>query len=48
MTAPRHVETIDDVLAVLREVVDESILAADRIGYFAARSTTGASRTGDG
>jgi len=43
MTAPRQAETIDDVLALLREVVDESIATADRIGYFAAlyRHVTG-------
>jgi Family of unknown function (DUF5995) len=36
MTAPRQADTIDDVLALLQEVVDESIATADRIGYFAA------------
>jgi hypothetical protein len=36
MTAPRSAATIDDVLALLREVVDESTVSADRVGYFAA------------
>jgi hypothetical protein len=36
MTAPRAAETIDDVLVLLRDVVDESTAAADRNGYFAA------------
>ena len=36
MTAPRHAETIDDVLRLLREVVDEAVDDGDRIGYFAA------------
>jgi hypothetical protein len=36
MSTPRHAETIEDVLAILREIVDESTAGADRIGYFAA------------
>ena len=36
MTAPRQAETIDDVLRLLREVVDEAAADGDRIGYFAA------------
>lgn len=36
MTAPRRAETIEDVLRLLREIVDESIRAGSRIGYFAA------------
>jgi hypothetical protein len=36
MTGPRHTETIEDVLEALREVVDESVAAGRRIGYFAA------------
>jgi hypothetical protein len=36
MSAPRHTETIEDVLAVLREVVDEAVAGARRTGYFAA------------
>jgi hypothetical protein len=36
MTTPRRAETIADVLAVLREVVDEAVAAGSRTGYFAA------------
>ncbi|MFD2090572.1 DUF5995 family protein [Blastococcus deserti] len=36
MTGPRRAETIDDVLEALREVVDDSLAAGSRVGYFAA------------
>jgi hypothetical protein len=36
MSAPRRAETIEDVLRLLREVVDESIATGSRVGYFAA------------
>ncbi len=36
MTGPRRAETIDDVLEALREVIDESVAAGSRVGYFAA------------
>ena len=37
MTAPRRAETIEDVLALLRVVVDEAVAAGSRTGFFAAQ-----------
>ena len=36
MTAPRRAETIQDVLAMLRVVVDDAVAAGSRTGFFAA------------
>jgi len=51
MSAPRPAETIDEVLALLRVVVDEAIAAGSRTGFFAAlyrQITVGVARAIDG